>query len=104
MLWMILGVDGLDQEYANGITMDRRRSGYLGEVQHMKEILVVSEFDFPFPRFDILLKIGVVILQLQGFDVVNIIGLNPNLAQVRDLVMQVTHTRMYTRVQGFKSG
>ncbi len=32
MLWMMLGVDGLDQEYANGITMDHRRNDYLGEV------------------------------------------------------------------------
>jgi hypothetical protein len=32
MLWMMLGVDGLDQEYASGITMDHRRSDYLGEV------------------------------------------------------------------------
>jgi hypothetical protein len=61
--------------------------------------LVVSEFDFPFPRFNILLKNRVIILRLQGFDVVNIIGLNPYLTQVGDLVMEVTHTRMYTRVQ-----
>ncbi len=61
--------------------------------------MVVNEFDLPFLRFDILLRNGVVILQLQGFSVVIIIGLNPYLAQVGDLVMQVTHTRMYTRVQ-----
>ncbi len=61
--------------------------------------MVVSEFDFPFPRFNILLKNRVIILRLQGFDVVNIIGLNPYLTQVGDLVMEVTHTRMYTRVQ-----
>jgi len=65
----------------------------------MEEILVVSEFDFPFPRFDILLRNIVVVLQLQGIGVVIIIGLNPNLVQVGDLVMQVIHTRMYTRVQ-----
>jgi hypothetical protein len=61
--------------------------------------LFVSEFNFPFPRFDILLKNGVIILRLQGFDGVNIIGLNTYLAKVGDLVMQVIHTRMYTRVQ-----
>lgn len=65
----------------------------------MEEILVVSEFDFPFPIFDILFRNIVVILRLQGFGVVIIIALNPNLVQVGDLVMQVIHTRMYTRVQ-----
>lgn len=65
----------------------------------MEEILVVNEFDFPFPMFDILLRNIVAILRLQGFGVVIIIGLNPNLVQVGDLVMQVIHTRMYTRVQ-----
>jgi hypothetical protein len=45
----------------------------------MEEILVVSEFDFPFPMFDILFKNIVVILQLEGFGVVIIIALNPNL-------------------------
>jgi len=65
----------------------------------MEEILVVSEFDFPFPMFDILFGNIVVILRLQGFGVVIIIALNPNLVQVGDLVMQVIHTRMYTRVQ-----
>ncbi len=59
----------------------------------------VSEFDFPFPRFDISLKHGAIILHLQGFDVVSIIGLNPDLAQVGDLVIQVTHTSMYTTTQ-----
>lgn len=61
--------------------------------------MVVSEFNFPFPMFGILLINIVAILRLQGFGVVIIIGLNPNLVQVGDLVMQVIHTRMYTRVQ-----
>ncbi len=69
------------------------------KTQHKDEILVVSEFDFPFHRFDILLKHGVDILQLQGFGVVNIIGLNMGLVQIGDLVIQVTHTSMYTRIQ-----
>jgi hypothetical protein len=34
----------------------------LGEAQHRDEILARSEFDYPFPRFDILPKEGVVIL------------------------------------------
>jgi hypothetical protein len=38
-------------------------------------------------------------LRLQGFGVVNIIGLNPNLTKVGDLVMFVTHIGMYMKVQ-----
>jgi hypothetical protein len=41
----------------------------------------MSEFDFPFPHFDILPREGVIILRMQGFGVVSIIGLNPNLAK-----------------------
>ncbi len=69
------------------------------KARHINEILVVNEFDFPFPRFDILLKHGVDILQLQGFGVVSIIGLNPELAQIGDLVIQVTHISISTRIQ-----
>jgi hypothetical protein len=64
----------------------------LGEAQHRDEIFAMSEFDSPFPRFDILPKEGVVILCLQGSGVVNIVGLNPNFARIRDLAIQVTHT------------
>jgi hypothetical protein len=35
-------------------TMDHKRKDYLGEAQHRDEILVVIEFDSPFPGFDIL--------------------------------------------------
>ncbi len=59
----------------------------------------VSEFDFPFLRFDILLKHGSIILRVQGFNVVSIIGLNTDLAQVGDLAIQVTHTSMYMKTQ-----
>lgn len=38
-------------------------------------------------------------MRLQGFDVVNIIGLNPDLARVGDLALLVTHNRMYTKVE-----
>jgi hypothetical protein len=94
----MLGIDGLDQEYANGIIMHHRRNDYLGKTQHKEEILVVNEFHFPFPRFDIMFRNKVVILRLQGFGVVIIIGLNPDLVQVGDLLMQIIHTIMYTRV------
>jgi hypothetical protein len=78
--------------------MDQDKRHQLKEVQHRDEILVISEFDFPFPRFDILLKERTIILRLHGFGVVRIIGLNPNLARVGDVVLFVTHTRMYTRI------
>jgi hypothetical protein len=72
--------------------MDQRRNDYLGKAQHRDEILAVIEFVSPFPRFDILSKEGVVILCLQGFGVVHIVGLNPNFARIEDLAIQVTHT------------
>ncbi len=100
-----MGIDGLDQEYANGIIMHHRRNDYLGKTQHKEEILIVNEFHFPFPRFDIMFRNKVVILQLQVFGVVIIIGPNRNLVQVGDLVMQIIHTIMYTRVLvGLKLG
>jgi hypothetical protein len=70
----------------------------LQEAQHINEILVINEFHFPFPKFDILPRYGVVILQLQVFGVVSIIGLNPNLARVGDPAIQIIH-RMYIRIQ-----
>jgi uncharacterized RDD family membrane protein YckC len=79
--------------------MDQKKNDYLGEAQHKNEILAVNEFDFPFPRFDILPREGVVILHIQRFGVVSIVGLNPNFARIGDLATQVTHTRMYTRIQ-----
>jgi hypothetical protein len=79
--------------------MDQRRSDYLGKAQHKNEMLVVSEFDFPFRRFDILPREGAVILRLQGFGVVSIIGLNLNFVRIGDLAIQFAHTRMYTRIQ-----
>jgi hypothetical protein len=76
--------------------MDQRRVKYLEKTQHKDEILVVREFDFPFPRFNIPPKHGANILQLQGFGVVSIIGLNSDFAH---LVIQVTHTSMNTKIQ-----
>jgi hypothetical protein len=64
----------------------------LKEAYLKDEILVMSEFDFPFLRFDILPRERIIILCLQGFGLVNIIGLNPNFAKIGDLVIQVTHT------------
>jgi hypothetical protein len=51
----------------------------------MDKVLAMSEFDFPFPKYDLLPKERVVILRLQGFGVVSIIGLNLNLTIVSDL-------------------
>jgi len=57
------------------------------------------EFDFPFPRYDLLSREGVIILRLQGHGVVSIIGFNLDLTRVGDLALLVTHIGMYMRVQ-----
>ncbi len=60
--------------------MDGKKN-QLKQDQYKDEILAISEFDFPFPRSNILPREGVIILRMQGFGVVSIIGLNPNLAK-----------------------
>ncbi len=81
------------------MTMDQRRNDYLREAQQKVEILAMNEFDSPFPRFDTLPREGAVILCLQGFGVVNIVGLNPDFTRKGDLAIQVTHIGIYTRIQ-----
>jgi hypothetical protein len=76
-----------------------RERDQLKQAQYKDEILAISEFDFPFPHFDILPREGAVILRLHGFEVVSLIGFNPDLIRTGDLVMLVIHTRMYTSVQ-----
>jgi hypothetical protein len=61
-------------------------------------------FNFPFPKFNILLRHKGVILGLQGFSVVNIIVLNPDFTWVGDLAIKITHTCMYTRIQIWLNG
>jgi len=61
-------------------------------------IFAINEFDFPFPHFDILLREKIVIIKLQGFGMVSIIGLNPNLARSGDLALLAIQIGMYTRV------
>jgi hypothetical protein len=89
----------------------------LDVVQHKDEIITVSEFDVP--KVDILTKVGVfilhlqgfkvvntvgvdrvgvVILHLQGFKVVNIVGVDPERAQIGNLDVHVSHTGLYTRI------
>jgi hypothetical protein len=72
--------------------MDQDKMHQPREVQHRDEILTIDEFDFPFPRFDTLLREGIIILKLQGFGVVSIVGLNLDLARIHDLVLLITHT------------
>jgi hypothetical protein len=60
--------------------------------------LVINEFDFSFPKFDIIPRKRTIIMWLEGFDVVNIIKLNLNKTWVRDLAIHVSHARMYTRL------
>jgi hypothetical protein len=70
----------------------------LDVTQHKDEILALSEFDFPFPKVDILSKVGVVTLHLQGFKVVNIVGVDPKRAQIGNLDVHVSHMGLYTRI------
>lgn len=70
----------------------------LDVAQHKNEMLDVSEFDFPFPRVDILSKVGIVILHLQRFKVVNIVGVDPERAQIGNLDVHVSHMGLYTRI------
>ncbi len=79
--------------------MDEKKKEQLGQGQHKDEILAISEFNFPFPRFDTLPREGVIMLRLQGFGVVCIIGLSLDLAKTRNLVVLITHIGMYTKVQ-----
>jgi hypothetical protein len=78
--------------------MDQDKRHQLREVQRKDEILTIDEFDFPFFRFDILPREGVVILKFQGYRM-SIVGLNPDLARIHDLALLITHTRMYMKVQ-----
>jgi hypothetical protein len=41
--------------------MDQHRKKDLEKAQHKDEIQAISEFNFPFPRFDIILGVEVVI-------------------------------------------
>ncbi len=45
----------------NNNTMDQHRKKDLEKAQHKDEIQAISEFNFPFPRFDIILGVEVVI-------------------------------------------
>lgn len=78
--------------------MDWNKMEELDVVQHKDEILVVSEFDFPFPKVGIWSRVGVAILHLQGFKVVNIVGVDPKRAQIGNLDVHVSHTGLYTRI------
>jgi hypothetical protein len=63
----------------------------LREIQHKDEdkTLKASEFDALFLRFEIIPKERTIILCLQGFSVISIIGLNANLARIGNIVVQV---------------
>ncbi len=69
------------------------------EAQHQKENLAMNEFDFPFPRFDVLPIVGAIILQLQGFQVVHIMSLDLDRTKVGDLTILVVHFCFYSRIQ-----
>ncbi len=59
------------------------------------------EFDFPFPTIDILPRVGVVILHLERFKVVYIVGVDPERAQIGNLDV---HVSQQVCTQGFMFG
>lgn len=54
---------GLD---TNGITINQRKKYHLVETQTKEEILVINEFDFPYPRFHILPREGTITLRCKA--------------------------------------
>lgn len=62
----------------NNNTMDQNKRKDLKEAQHRNEIQAINKFNFPFFRFDIIPRIGIVIKLLQGFGVFHTMGLDPN--------------------------
>lgn len=77
-------------------TMNQEREDQLQNVQHKDKILAIDEFDSPFPRYNLLPWEGIIILRLQRFSVVTIIGFNLDLAKVGDLdylLFKLTCTR-----------
>ncbi len=74
-------------------TMDRNKMEELNVAQHKDEVLALSEFDFPFPKVDILSKVGVVILHLQGFKVVNIVGVDQRRHKLAILMYMYHHSQ-----------
>jgi hypothetical protein len=75
--------------------MESTRKVALEDAQHKNEFLAVSEFDFLFPRFDILPRVGATILQLQGFGLVHIV----DRAWVGNLAILVAHSGFYSKIQ-----
>jgi hypothetical protein len=71
----------------------------LGEAQCREKILTIHEFDFPFPKIGIIPRERIIILWLQGFKVINIVGLNLDKTWIMDLAIHVFHIGMYIRVQ-----
>ncbi len=65
--------------------------------QETRELQIVSRFDF----FTIQNgpQRGAVILHFLGFEVVRIVGIDPDEALVGDIVVEVAHSGFYTRVR-----
>ncbi len=74
--------------------MDDGRRKALEEAQHRDEVLVVNEFDFPFWG-----GVRIVIMRLQGFRLVQIVGLNLDRTWVGNMVIHVMHFDFYSKVQ-----
>jgi hypothetical protein len=65
--------------------------------QEIREQQIVIIFDCP-KRQDGP-QIGVVILRLLGFGVVTFVGIDPDEAQIGDVVVEIAHNGFYTRTQ-----
>jgi hypothetical protein len=65
--------------------------------QETRELQIVSRFDF----FTIQNgpQRGAVILHFLGFEVVRIVGIDPDEALIGDIVVEVAHSGFYTRVR-----
>jgi hypothetical protein len=65
--------------------------------QELHEQQIVNRFNYP--RRQIRPHIGALILCLLGLGIVVIVIINSNEAQVGDLVIKLSHSKFYTKVQ-----
>jgi len=65
--------------------------------QEIREQRIVIRFDYP--RGQDGPQIIVVVLHFLGFDIVTVVGIDPDEAQVRDVVVEIAHNGFYTRAQ-----
>jgi hypothetical protein len=79
-------------------------SSYSGEdvpveilTQEIRELQFVGRFDFFTVQNEP--QRGAVILRFLGFGVVRVVGIDPDIARVGDIVVEVIHSGFYTRAR-----